>query len=796
LVVASTTRAQPPVRYDLYGDPLPEGAISRLGTIRFRQADAIGSIAFIDNGSSLATNTQGKKINIWDTSTGKIRQQLTSRAASINQLTATPDGRTLAVLDNDGKVEIFDMPVGKSRIRIEDRSQNGRCVAISSDGKTVAVGSYGNEIWLWNTSSGKQLRKITGGLNGVAHLTFSPDCRTVAACGREGKFQAWDVGSGGPRFNATITGSGDAQSIAFSPDSTCVVGVGAEAKGAVVWEVASGKELLRLAGDATTLIACAAYSPDGKSIYTGLKTGDVRVWDSATGHPLQSYTGASGTINRLTLSKDGRWLAGASYSHTLWVWEIATGRLVTPTAAHTLGIYSLAFCPDGRGLVTASPDLSLRWWETTTGRPGRRLLQHQPNYLFNVAMSADGAMIATGGGKGIRIVDAATGLVKPTTINRTEYAFSVAISTDGKKLAVGESEQALIYDLATGKSTFRMRSPNMRVHSVTFSPDGSWLIFGGQEGVVRIVDEVSGRELRRTNGDQGHINRLACSPDGRIVATASRTISLWDALNGRRMMTLDKPQSENGENYSVAFSRDGRLLATGDNNGTVRLWEVLTGRELAKWKGHSGTIYMTAFSPDGRILATTSNDTTALLWNLTQIPGQGSVAARRLADAERDGFWLDLRDPDPAKAHRAIRHLIADVACVIPLMQNAIRPIPAVDPAHLARLIRELDDNQYRIRQKASAELLVLVPRIEGRLRQELKTNPSAEARNRIAQILGAETNPVPAGDELRALRAVEILERAATVDARAELKRLASGAPDARLTREARSALARMSDG
>ena len=198
------------------------------------------------------------------------------------------------------------------------------------------------------------------------------------------------------------------------------------------------------------------------------------------------------------------------------------------------------------------------------------------------------------------------------------------------------------------------------VWGVAFSPDGRLLATASRDGTARLWDPATGHCLRTLTGHTGEVTGVAFSPDGQLLATASRdkTARLWDPATGHCLRTLT---GHTGEVTGVAFSPDGQLLATASRDGTARLWDPATGHCLRTLTGHTGEVTGVAFSPDGQLLATASRDGTARLWDpatghclrtLTSAAGPVSVAfspdGRLLATASRDKtarLW------DPATGH-------------------------------------------------------------------------------------------------------------------------------------------------
>ena len=469
-------------------------------------------------------------------------------------------------------------------------------VAFRSNGKTLATGTLAStgSTCLWDVATGKLLRTLSEHDSPVLSVVFSPDSQTLATGTGTGGIAAgtvhlWDVATG--KLRGTLPEhDGDVDSVAFSPDGKTLAtatdtgtidGTGTDTGSTRLWEVATGVPRATLpAGDGS--VHSAVFSPDGKILAigagTGFGRGSARFWDMATGKLLRTFPERDGSVFSVAFSPNGKTLAtGTGYYSS-------TGTLASPSVNDFCGMWRLASCS---GRSRNGMDRCSRWRSVRTARPSPPAPAPAPAPA-PIRVSR------------VFLWDVATGKLLRTFPERDGSVFSVAFSPNGKTLATGTGYYSStgtlaspsvtrLWDVATGKLLRTFPERDGSVLSVAFSPNGKTLAtgtdpFAGPDtfadmGVTRLWDVATGKLLRTFPERDGSVFSVAFSPDGKTLATGTDTSTdatdtgtahLWDVATGTLRTTLQ----QDGSVLSVAFSPDGKTLATGTLNGTTLLWDV------------------------------------------------------------------------------------------------------------------------------------------------------------------------------------------------------------------------------
>jgi WD40 repeat protein len=835
---------KPPARVDLYGDPMPDGAVARFGTARLRGLSA--SVCFSPDGKTLVGVDGGRLIRVWDAATGKLLSTRHLAQAKLldhwaNYGARSADGRTVVVHDRKDLLEMWDIPSGK---RVDVPLPRGRkrfdSLAVSDDRRWLILcetvedkfdtkgggGGFGQlahkqNLLLWDTTTGK-LRVLAADEELIPHLVaghvvVSRDGKRLASSTTGKGTCVWDADTGKRLWHGEATRG----ALAFSPDGKSLfVDTGARVLDAdsgklsstlhghpfggpawsltvspdgsklvvptdvdfVLWDLRAGEVLHRWPGAHQS--GTAFFAPDGKSVVTC--TSVLQRWDVDTGKPLYADVASLGhtaQVKRLLATPDGKRLASLGDDRTMRIWDTSTSKPLHVLDGGARAIDGWAFTPDGKVLLTIDDQLTVRRWSV-----------------------ADGKLLS---GRELR---------EATSLDIGLRAYQVRVLADGKTLAVSAWPRAAEYqfykysfsfwDLETGRLLRWGGAPDHRLYyngaNAGLSPDAR---LASVEG--KLFDTATGRlwlELRM--GAKEFAGKGAVfSANGQLLAadlaetvdvepfvTTARSkevIRVWETATGQPVVELQGVAT-----YRSAFSPDGRWFAS-TNWERLAVCDVRTGEvalerptpEQFLGQREPGFAADIAFSPDGRTVYTGHPDGTILAWTLPTPKGNS-------LNRERDGdvLWRDLVQADARRAHAAAWQLRDDHAAAVRLIKARLRPVPRLSDDEIAALLRDLDSEQFETREAATNRLRHVGRGAEDALRRALKGTPSPEQKRQLDALIAAlEPTSPPGADEVGTLRALAVLEGIATPESREILQALADGLPGVTLTDEARQALRRV---
>lgn len=564
----------------------------RLFTLKNATKDKkpLRSIAFGKTKTVLASGGDDKRVVLWDVEKEKIVATADEQAGVVNAVTFNVDGSLLAAVNNGGTATVYALEGTSLKLKFGgsvSTSKGVNAVAFARQGTTLLTGGEDKAMTLTGgidgTGSGTTIRKFDGHDGAVRAVAASGDGKLFVSGAADRSVVVWEAETG-KQLRAYLGHPKDVTAVAVRPDGKQVAS--ASEDGSIkLWPLTAVDEN-RAAEEATDRVWAVAYSPDGKTFAAAGSDRVVRLYAAATGKLIKPLAGHKGSVTTVVFLTDTTLLTAAG-DKTAKLWNLAAGT-ATDLTGHGTAILCGAASGDGKLAVTGAADKTVIGWVG-----GKQAWKWEgKSAVCGVAVRKDGKRVAAGTADGqLTVLSLESG--KPVVTASVAVASSggvagLAYSPDGEKLATAAGDGSAKVWLLRGdaapveqskyqspiKSGPNSQSPPLT--AVAFSADGRFLVGGGAEGVVRIWDVATAAEVRGLRGHGGWVTSVAYAPDGRGVLSASvdKTVRQFELPRAETAATGHTLMAR-----CVAVSRDGKLAATGSKDGTVKIWDLATGRE-------------------------------------------------------------------------------------------------------------------------------------------------------------------------------------------------------------------------
>ncbi len=677
---------------DSLGDLLPEFAVQRFGTLRFRHPSSESELALSPDDSSVVT--AGRTLIVWDAKTGKERWR--SKEDNRAEISGASYGARAVCFSSDGQefltpAENLAVVVWKSQsgvsetisVQVPDTirkftndgpisNAGPRCVDLSSDDKLMLYGSAQGlfvcdrtgklvfhepnkpEVPISSDAMNSD-RLLFGGDYSLGR--FSPDSSVIACTTSDHPTEIRLLNAKDGSLTQRIELKKRMVRLDFSPDSKQLAVT--ERDSAVrLYETTTGQEIwshvFKLQNPYENYTSGIAYSPDGKVIAVAATDLKIYLLNATTGDVSKALSGHSWYPWSLEFSHDGATLYSVGWDGPVRRWDVASGRqLGPPTGFHAAGVVALS--PNGETLSCVDDGQKIHVTTMANSTPVCELAI--PDAEWNqLAYSPDGKWLAAGGNDSADVVvavwDLTDGVKKhewkwPQGRDPHSTVKSLEFSPDGHKLAAAVFRQsaAYIWDLPSQRPVLKV--DHNEVYGLSFSADSASIATAGWDKRVRVFDPDTGdlkndTDLESLGGgiDDPRMYAVKYSPDGRRMATAHMdgNVVIWNVID-----TTEQCRFRITGRFvhgAIAFSPDSRWLATGSAGGNVEVWDVSTAAKVCDAGRHEHYVNMVGFGRDSRTLASGGSDGVVYLWDLFHPSADDSAEQiRKLAGSSAEDAW-------------------------------------------------------------------------------------------------------------------------------------------------------------
>ncbi len=580
----------------------------------------VAELAFSKDGKTLLAAAYDYRGELWDLHAHKLLRAF-STTRNVENIGFSPDGKQLGMSDASGSVQVCDVSDGHL---VFERRGEFRRLAMSQTRPQLALGGGGKQstgeedagtVEVWDYEANRLIYSFP---EAGTYVAFSPDGMQLATGSSKGKLKFWDLSDGhlAMRLGPLERNFG----MSFSPNGRRIA-VGDQLGFLHLWDTQSGKNIAEIRAHNGEIFK-TAFSPDGKILASVSADQTVRLTDAETLSEIKTLRGHTSEVWGLAFSPDGEALATCGKDGTIRLWDVHR-TLQNDILTRDVNFWAWpVFSPNGQWLATSEKKRGLSVWHVADGALACLISAERP-----IAFGTDSQTLLTLGAHGeLENWDIATTnkVQNQVSLNVTNVR-AHALLTEQKLLVTGDRLGYIrAWDIKSGREQATWKAHPDRITSLALSPDHTLLASASESEDEAKVWDLTTHELKLIlRGQKMYIFFVAFSPDGRTIATASvdDTCALWDSATGKQLGNLG---GHKGGTYSVAFSPDGKTIAVGGGEGGLKLWHAATYRDMLTLPAEPHAIFWTAFSPDGHTLAAVSfnhhtHDCSLKLWRAPNV---------------------------------------------------------------------------------------------------------------------------------------------------------------------------------
>jgi eukaryotic-like serine/threonine-protein kinase len=532
-------------------------------------------------------------------------------------IAASPDGERFATAGNDSAIYVFDARSRNLISRLTGHDARVWAVAWSPDGAQLASACWDGSIKTWDAKTARELLTIRNENKRLYAIAWNKDATLLATAGESDSVWIWDATTGKLVQRLDVHEVG-VRGVAWHPSENRIASAGMDAT-IRVWDLNDPRHPMTIKGHGNW-VNKVAWHPDGSRLASVSNDRSCKIWNTRDGSRVANLEGHSEGVLGICWSSDGRTLATCGEDQTIRVWNTNNEKAVAALRGHTRKVTAIDWCNGIQQFVSCSDDGTVKFWSAAPQDETPRF--HVDGPVNDLAWSPDGLRIAESNGTcPVKLLDPSD-RHSPIVFGKELSSHSVSWDSNGKRLASGGSDSTVhVWNVDSGDEVCALRGNCESIRSVAWSHHSSALAAIDDGSNILVWNADSGALLLTLDDPQHRLGHrafcfaIAWSPDDRCLASAwnDGTVRVHEVDSGKQLWSMWLHGGES--TTSVAWSIDGKSIASAGGDSMIYVSDAATGAVKQTLRGHTSAVMSVAWHPGGDRLASASGDRSVKVWD-------------------------------------------------------------------------------------------------------------------------------------------------------------------------------------
>lgn len=539
--------------------------------------DIVTFVSFLKDNNSFISASMDGTIKIWDINSGKDSTIEPSKTG-IKSAALSEDQYYLLGATWDGNLSVWDLRSGWKYNSFGKIESEYTKISFSNNNKRIVAASNDNFIRVYDPFTGELIFSIDEHNNSIGDVCYAPDGNTIATCGSDSLIKMWNS-SNGNLIKTLSKANSEITTIAYTTDGQYLI-YGGENSTLSVYDLNKDKILSSLMGHKLS-IKSVIVSNDGYFAASSSDDGTIKIWNLQSNKELFTFSGSKSIVSSICFYNNGKNFVSANYDGSVTLWDLEFGTIIGYFKIHDLPITNVTVSHNNQYILTSSNDETIKLFEIKNSNIINTFRGHE-HIVSSCAFTPDDKYIVSSSyDKKIKIWDTETGIEKMDLKGHTNVVTSLSISPDGSQILSGGGDSLVIlWDFITGKILNIFKGHKNEVSSVAFSNDGKFAYSDGLDRKLLIWDLYSYTLKDKINRMGYYVSSIAVSNNNNIASgNYDQNIYFWDSKD--KFNDISPLEGHKNVVSCLSFSADGKFLASGSWDGTIKLWNTIDHINIA-----------------------------------------------------------------------------------------------------------------------------------------------------------------------------------------------------------------------